>query len=206
MRDTTRRGPRRRSSSLAAVATGAVLAAGLLGGCSGSDDEPQSGPTPAPSLSTSVGSEPDEATAVGIGTVTGRLPKAEQREVADQVGAVVDRWYDAAYLGGDRSQTGGPSWAAAWPGFTRGAAAQARHDADLTSERRSDAGEVAAGSKAVRVDLLAVHQRPSAATAHVFLRYPVGDRSVRVTGRLYLTPSGTGWHVFGYDLSKGAAR
>ncbi|MBZ5736536.1 hypothetical protein [Nocardioides mangrovi] len=171
-----------------------VLTAALLSGCTGDSDEPDSGPTPAPSAGAS--DAPEVVTTVKVGTVTGRLPAAKRKNAADQVGDVVDRWYDAAYLGGDRS-TG------AWPGFTKGAAAEARHDQDLTSETGSQDGPVTPGLKAVRVDLLAVRQKPAGATAHVFLRYPVGDHAVKITGRLFLSPSKQGWQVFGYDLARG---
>ena len=39
-------------------------------------------------------------TKVGIHRVFGRLPVARRKAVRKQVGKVVDRWWDAAYLGG----------------------------------------------------------------------------------------------------------
>jgi hypothetical protein len=57
-------------------------------------------------------------TKVGIHRVHGRLPVARRKAVRRQVGAVVDRWWEAAYLGGTYPRS---SFHAAFPGFTAAA-------------------------------------------------------------------------------------
>ena len=57
------------------------------------------------------------------------------------------------------------------------------------------------------VDVLAVRERASAATAHVKLVFnTTGDvaKRVQVQGRLMMTKSDGRWRVFAYHLSKGA--
>ena len=53
-----------------------------------------------------------------IHRVYGRLPDARRKVVRRQVGKVVDRWWEAAYLGGTYPRSSFPS---AFPGFTKGA-------------------------------------------------------------------------------------
>jgi len=182
----------------------AVLALALgAGACSGgSDDEPE----PPAAVPSGAPSSPAVRTDVSIGEVTGALPRHERRRLADRVGEVVDGWVEAAYLGGRYPRR---DFADSWPGFTVGAKDDARRDKALMSNQ--DIGERIDGVQArrsqVRVDVLAVRRHAVAATARVVLRFrTTGDveRDVRVQGRLYLTPTGHGWRVFGYDMTKGA--
>jgi hypothetical protein len=184
-----------------AAATLIVLTV-ALGACSGDDDDPAES-TPTPSATT-----PPVKTVVTVGDVTGKLPRPARARLTKQVGAVVGGWMDAAYLSGDYPRR---DFAGSWPGFTPGAQVEARHDRKLMSN--ADVGSrvdgVEAKRKAIRLDVLAVKQRPVGVTAHVALRFKTtGDvaRGVRVSGRLYLTHTEHGWRVFGYDVSKGVAR
>ena len=63
-----------------------------------------------------------------IHRVYGRLPDARRKVVRTQVGKVVDRWWDAAYLGGSYPRS---SFPAAFPGFTDG-----RREARQVATRR----------------------------------------------------------------------
>ena len=54
--------------------------------------------------------------------------------------------------------------------------------------------------------MLAVKGKPSGATARFVLKFaPTADvqRKVEVRGRLFLAPEADGWHIFGYDVTKG---
>ncbi|WP_395657644.1 hypothetical protein [Nocardioides sp.] len=188
-----------------AVATAAAtLALGLLvGGCSGSDSD-AGGPSADPSASAT---EHPVDTQVSWGSVTGKLPPEARARVAQQVTDVVDGWTTAAYLGGDYPRR---DFSDAWPGFTPGAQEEAHADRALMSNEDIGAridGVEPYRSK-VRIDVLAVRQRPVGITAHVHLAFgTTGDleRTVRVAGQLFLTPTEHGWKVFAYDVSKGGA-
>jgi len=197
--------PARRGPRAAALAVGVALLA-TLAGCTGDGDDPGAEPS-------ATGSETVEevTTRVTIGRVTGRLPKPARAKVADQVQGVVDEWYDAALLGsGESLAESAEQWLESCPGFTEGACARARRDRDLTTlAALADRIEgVAARKRSVRLDILAVDGRPVGATARVRLVADTTgevERTVRIGGRLLLTPTDGGWQVFGYDLTKGGA-
>lgn len=205
---------RRTTRTRATVLTGMVLVGViLLSGCTGDSDDTGEG---APAESTSAA--PEVPTKVSVATVTGRLPQPARQRLADQVGAVVDGWFEAAYLGGDypREDTA-EAWADSWPGFTKGAAREARRDAALMSNRSigADIDDVQALRRVVKLDVLAVKGKAAGVTARVRLRFETASDgeagpTVAVVGRLYLSPAhpnatDPGWQVFGYDMTKGGA-
>lgn len=191
--------PARRTTT--AAATLLVLAM-FAGACSQNSDDPAA---PASASSPGASTTPDPvATVVTTGRVTGKLPPDVRKRLADQIGEVVDGWLDAAYVGGDYPRR---DFADSWPGFTSGARDQAHQDRALMSNE--DLGEkidgVEAKQRRVRIDVLAVKQRPVGVTAHVVLVFATSgeaEREVRVQGRLYLTHGDRRWRVFGYDMTK----
>lgn len=141
-----------------------------------------------------------------IHRVFGRLPDARRKAVRKQVGAVVDRWWEAAYLGGAYPRSSFPS---AFPGFTDAAEARARGDKALLTNRTGGPriDSVTARRRSVVVDILATGGRARTVTAHVLLRFDTtGSKTgtTTVRGRLFLTRKRGAWRVFGYDLAKGA--
>jgi hypothetical protein len=191
--------PARRARGIAATLVVVALA---TTGCSGSDDAPEAAAAP----SSTAAPAPVVRTAVSFGTITGRLPARSRDRVKTQVRDVVDRWAHAAYLGGAYPRR---DFTRAWPGFTAGARDEARRDRALMSNqdiaRRIDG--VRPRRSRVRLDVLAVHQRPVGITARVLLAFRTTGRLARrvtVRGDLYLTYTRRGWQVFGYDISKGA--
>lgn len=141
-----------------------------------------------------------------IHRVYGRLPEPRRKAVRTQVGRVVDRWWDAAYLGGTYPRS---SFPAAFPGFTDGAEQRARADkALLTNQTRGPhVDSVSARHKEVRLDILATGRRAQSVTARFVLRFDsTGERAATTTvrGRLFLTRKRGAWRVFGYDVAKGA--
>ncbi|MBS2938775.1 hypothetical protein KDN32_13620 [Nocardioides sp. J2M5] len=192
---------------LAAVASVALLAASVAG-CQSSVD-----PTASPER-LSRGDAGVELASHGVETKTrihrvfGRLPDRRRKAVRSEVGAVVDGWWEAAYLGGTYPRS---SFPAAFPGFTRGAEARARADkALLTNETQGPSiDSVTAKHRSVVVDVLATGGQARSVTAHVVLRFETtGDKAgtTTVRGRLFLTRRSGEWKVFGYDVSKGAKR
>lgn len=207
MRQTSRSGVPTPRSALAAATVAAVAASLLLAGCT-SDEEDAPAPAAAP---TSPSSAPELPLKVSVATVAGRLPKASRTELSGKVEKVLDGWFEAAYLGGEYPRSGKGAWGDSWPGFTKGAAEQARHDRLLMSNR--DIGAriegVEAKRKVARLDVLAPQGKPAGVTARVTLRFATTDKggekgdSVLLRGRLYLTRgNGGGWQVFGYDVTK----
>ncbi|GAA1128598.1 hypothetical protein GCM10009606_05350 [Nocardioides aquiterrae] len=183
-----------------AATLGLALAATACSG-GGSDDPGDAGPTgPAQATDHPV------TTRVTFGKVTGTLAPQVRDRLAQQVGQVVTRWTEAAYLGGDYPRR---DFSDSWPGFTAGAQREAHGDRALMSNE--DIGDridgVVPHRSVVRLDVLAVKKHPVGITAHVFLGFgTTGDleKEVRVKGRLFLTPTDGGWKVFGYDMTKGA--
>jgi hypothetical protein len=152
-----------------------------------------------------LASHPVETT-TRIHRVYGRLPDARRKAVRRQVGEVVDRWWDAAYLGGTFPRS---SFPAAFPGFTDGAEERARSDkALLTNQTRGPHVEsVTAKHREVSLDILATDRRARSVTAHFVLRFETtGEKAGKtgVRGRLFLTYKRGAWRIFGYDVAKGA--
>jgi hypothetical protein len=145
-------------------------------------------------------------TEVGIHRVHGRLPVARRKAVRKQVGAVVDRWWEAAYLGGTYPRRRFPS---AFRGFTAAAGQRARSHAALLTNRAAGRriDSVTARRRAVTLDILATDRQARAVTARFVLRFDTtGPRTgtTTVRGRLFLTRKRGAWRVFGYDVAKGA--
>ena len=138
----------------------------------------------------------------------GRLPDARREAVRAQVGKLVDRWWDAAYLGGSYPARRSPRRSPASPPRPR---QRARADkALLTNQTQGPViDSVTAKHRAVSVDVLATDRRARSVTAHFVLRFETtGERAgtTTVRGRLFLTRRGDAWRVFGYDVAKGAKR
>jgi hypothetical protein len=183
-----------------------LLAASLaLGGCSGDDDPESPAGSTAPTAPSTHGVE-QVATTATIHEVTGRLDPKRRPMLKKKVAQVVDRWLDAAYVDGAYPRG---SFADAFPGFTRGAAADARHDRALMSNaaigKRIDG--VRAHNRRLRIDVLAVKRRAVGVTARFVLDFETTGqvaRSERVKGLLYMTwHQERGWQVFGYDVTRG---
>jgi hypothetical protein len=145
-------------------------------------------------------------TKTGIHRVYGRLPVARRKAVRRQVGRVVDRWWDAAYLGGAYPRSSFPS---AFPGFTAGAEKRARADKALLTNRahgpRIDS--VTAEHRRVTLDILATGKQARSVTAHFVLRFETAGEKTGTTvvrGRLFLTRKQGAWRIFGYDVAKGS--
>ena len=156
----------------------------------------------------SLASHPPVPTTTRIHRVHGRLPDARRKAVRKQVGAVVDRWWDAAFLGGAYPRSSFPS---AFPGFTASAEKLARDDkAVMTNQTRGPhVDSVTATHRSVSLDILATGKRARTVTAHVVLKFDsTGDKAGRTTvsGRLFLTRTRGAWRIFGYDVAKGSTR
>lgn len=143
-------------------------------------------------------------TKVRLGHVVGRLPLERRKPVRRQVAAVVDGWWDAAYLGGTYPRKVFPS---AFPGFTKGAAARARRNKRVMSNQGVGARieSVVPLKRDLTLDVVAVDRGARSVTARFVLRFRTTGQKAGVTvvrGRLFLTRRGGSWRVFGYDVSR----
>lgn len=176
-----------------------TLLLGSTAACTGGDDKsPEQAPTPQEEAPAAV------ATRASVGEVAGRLPRPARRAALRRVVDVVDTWIDGAHVGGEWPRAIGPE---AYEGFTRAAARAARRDRALTSaaEISEQVEQVEVRRRVVRVDLVGAGGRAVGATARVVLTYRATgeeEQTVRVRGRLLLTPTKQGWKIFGHDLTE----
>lgn len=172
----------------------------VLGGCTGSEQ------APTPDREPTTASAPDElATTVRTGRVTGKLGREKSERAVAAVAAVVEAWHEAAYFGDYPREEFG------WPGFRDTLVKQARKDRALTSNARigTRIDGVQASVRNITVDLLAVGGDAVGATARFKLVLDTtGEvtRTVRLRGRLSLSPAKSGWQIFEYDVARGEKR
>ena len=199
--------PVRRAAPMAMLL--ALLLALTMSGCSG-DDEPTASASSTPDTA-SPAKVHHVATTVTLGRLTGKIRPRNAKALKKRIGHVVDRWFDAAFVAGRYPRN---DFHDAFPGFTSGARAEARHDRRLMSNQ--DIGRrissVTDTQRRVRLDVLSVRRVAVALTARVVLEFRTDGklhRRIRVAGRLYLTRDArqkSGWSVFGYDITKGGTR
>ncbi|MEU6136871.1 hypothetical protein [Nocardioides sp. NPDC047086] len=186
------------ATALTAVALSSTLA---LTGCGGEPDKSASSPSPSPTPATTVKS------AAKLVHVQGKFPRSRHQAVATNVAKAVDRWLQAAYVGGDYPRATSTFTAKSFPGFSKVAIAQAGKQMSLMSNAtiapHIDGVEVAASD--IHVDLLANNNYPVGAVARVRLVYDTtGDRVARQTvrGTLDMVPTKTSWAVFGFNITR----
>ena len=200
------RNPRGPVATRAPMLASIVVALALTtGACSGDDAKKSASPEPSASTATSAAPMPTTAT---LGKVTGRLARKQRAPLEKAVTEAVDRWFDAAFVGGRYPRS---DFHDAFNGFTAGARAEARRDRRLMSnadiDRRIDSVEV--NRRRLRIDVLAVRGRPVGVTGRFVLVFTTTGRTherLRVQGSLFLTHAHRHWRIFGYDVTKGGSR
>ena len=190
-----------RTSTVTALLVLALAAGGCSSGDSDDDASEPSSPPP-----TSRPAPPEAKLHARVGSVAGELPRQRRKVVARDIGRVVDRWFEAAWLGGDYPRA---DFRDVWPGFTAGARDQARRDRALTSNtmlgKRIDGAR--ATSKLVQADVFSPKKRLAGASARfrlVFRTTGNAERRVLVSGRLLMTRIKGKWKVFGFDVHRSA--
>jgi hypothetical protein len=194
----------RRSAGLAL----AVLVPLALAGCQSGSDPSASPERLSRSDAQATLSSHAVETRTKIHRVHGRLPDRQRKAVRLQVGKVVDRWWDASYLGGTYPRSSFPD---AFPGFTKGAEARARSDKALLTNQTQGPhiDSVTARHRTVALDILATDKQARSVTASFVLRFETdGDKAgtTTVRGRLFLVRERGAWRIFGYDVAKGSTR
>jgi|tagenome__1003787_1003787.scaffolds.fasta_scaffold20978955_3 hypothetical protein len=129
--------------------------------------------------------------------VAGALPPPRRRSLERHVGALVKGYLRAAFVDARNGTS-------AFPGFTPAARSLAARDA----------GVLTAGDKGIEVrraaayiSVFADHRRAQGATVRLVLGLTGKRGHTRpMAGRLLLTPTSSGWRVFGYHVARGAGR
>jgi hypothetical protein len=186
---------------LAVLSALAVTSVAFVGGCSDDDDPPPASKEPAETTSSATPEERPITTKATVGRVIGKLGEQQKTAMKADVAAVVDEFFDNAYLG-EFPRT---SFDQAYASFTQGAREDAERDADLLSNVEiADQIDLATGTKRrVALDVLAVKGKAQGVTARFTLDFVTAgelERTERVKGYLLLADEGEGWKVFGYDV------
>ncbi len=187
---------------LAVLTAVLVTLVAFIGGCSDDDESPPAGKQPSdPVSSGSAPAEPPITTKATVGRVIGKLGSRQKQRLKADVSAVVDEFFDNAYLG----QFPRDSFEKAYASFTKGAKEDAGRDSDLLSNVDiSDKIEAATGTKRrVALDVLASKGKARGVTARFTLDFETSgelERTDRVKGYLLLSDEGDGWKVFGYSV------
>jgi hypothetical protein len=192
--------PRARSALVSGVAV--LLLAGAVGCDSGDDIGDSTGDSSEASPGSHGSDVPGVATVITIEHGEG-IDAARQAKVLASVTAVVDPWFDEAFLG----EFPRSDFSAAFAEFTKDAAEDAQRDLDvLTSSGIADQIDSAtATNRRVRLDVFAPEGHPRGVTANFVLDFDTtGDleEQLRVHGALYLAKDKGEWKVFGYDVDQ----
>ena len=192
--------PRARSTLVSGVAV--LLLAGAVGCDSGDDIGDSTGDSSEASPGSHGSDVPGVDTVITIEHGEG-IDAARQAKVLASVTAVVDPWFDEAFLG----EFPRSDFSAAFAEFTKDAAADAQRDLDvLTSSGIADQIDSAtATNRRVRLDVFAPDGHPRGVTANFVLDFDTtGDleEQLRVHGALYLAKDKGEWKVFGYDVDQ----
>lgn len=192
--------PRARSVLVSGVAV--LLLAGAVGCDSGDDIGDSTGDSSEASPGSHGSDVPGVDTVITIEHGEG-IDAARQAKVLASVTAVVDPWFDEAFLG----EFPRSDFSAAFAEFTKDAAADAQRDLDvLTSSGIADQIDSAtATNRRVRLDVFAPDGHPRGVTANFVLDFDTtGDleEQLRVHGALYLAKDKGEWKVFGYDVDE----
>jgi hypothetical protein len=185
---------------LAALGAVIVTSVAFIGGCSDDDSAPPAAQEPSDSAASTPEARPI-TTKTTVGRVIGKLGDKQRDRMKAEVSAVVDGFFDNAYLG-EFPRT---SFDQAYASFTQGARGDAVRDADLLSNTEiAEQIDTATGTKRrVSLDVLAVKGKPQGITARFTLDFETAgelERTDRVKGYLLLADEGNGWQVFGYSV------
>lgn len=146
---------------------------------------------------------------VSVTRVAGTLAKSSRASLQHNVGAVIETYFDHAFVGGRYPRA---DFGNAFSSFSRGAARMARSDRDLLTNRvlGPSTESVAAVEQKAYLSVLAPHRVAAGVTARISLELVADrgdrpDRRVRLTGRLLLSRDRSGgWQIFGYDVAQSA--
>jgi hypothetical protein len=187
------------AGSLRALVAAVVLVLGAAGCDSGDDIEGKQDGAP----SDRATDTPDVSTVTTLQNVGKRIDPDHRARVKDGITAVIDPWFEGAFLG-DFPRDG---YTDAFAGFTQGAAEDAERDLDLLSNQAiaDQIDSATATRRRVRLDVFAPDGHPRGVTAHVVLDFTTtGDleESMQVRGDLYLAKDKGEWKIFGYDIGQ----
>lgn len=177
--------------AVAAVVLVVAVVAGVLLTNGSADEKASSGSTASPSA-------PPLQVHTKVTRVAGQLPTPQRRAVERNIAALVKDYLEAAFVEGR-------SGISAFPGFTPAARTLAARDATVLTAHSTGTQVKRA---AAYISVFADHHRAQGATVRLVLALVTGEGTLArpMVGRLLLTPTASGWRVFGYDVARGAGR
>lgn len=139
--------------------------------------------------------------------LNGSLDAARKKALVANVTKTADAWLQAAYIGGEYPRAASTYTPKIFVGWSPGAIAKASKQYGLLSNASisSQISGVKIVSSDIGVDALANHGNVAGVTARVHLVFDTsGEHKARetVAGRLAMTPVGTRWVVFSYDIAR----
>ena len=176
----------------------------LLAGAVGCDSGDNVGDQDSASPSSHATDAPAVTTVTTLQKVGMQLDAVHRARLKAGVTAVIDPWFDGAFLG-DFPRA---NWGRAFFGFTKGAAADAQQrDLDLlTNAGIADQIDSATATwRRVRLNVFSFQGHPRGITAHFVLDFSTkGDlqEAMKVRGDLYLAKDKGEWKIFGYDVDQ----
>lgn len=188
----------------------AILIALALASCSHDQAEQQQGADPlkaSHSANSAQGAPRAVALISNAGVTHGSMPAGDDARIAKTVGNLVDDWLTNAYLAGPWPRR---NFTDVWPHFTTDLKHRAHAERATTSNAEIAAriDGVRALTRLVIVDVLAASNKAAGATARLKLEFVTSGQvrqKVTISGQLYLTPTKSGWAIFGYDLTRTVA-
>jgi hypothetical protein len=181
------------------VSGAALLLLAVPAGCDSGDDIGNSSDA---SPGSHASEDPGVETVITIEHGEG-IDAARQAKVLDAITAVVDPWFDEAFLGDFPRSDFSPAFTA----FTKDAAADAQRDLDIMSSSgiADEIDSATATNRRVRLDVFAPGGHPRGVTANFVLDFDTAgelEQHLRVHGALYLAKDKGEWKVFGYDVDQ----
>jgi hypothetical protein len=192
----SRTGPKRGPAPLVAT----VLALSVIataGGCTKKEVPPPTVPATTPSTSPAV--KPVPSSAISVSLDAPGLSTAGTAALRQEVGAIVDRWLEAAYLSGP---VGAHPGAERFPGFTPGAArSAARHPGELTNAALgAKAQGLSPTARTVKASAYVSGHRAEGVVAAMAMTAVSPRARLTVRGSLSLTRARGKWRIFGYHV------
>jgi hypothetical protein len=194
--------PRARSALVSGVVS--VLLAGTGIGLAGCDSGDDIGDHKDGSSSSHGKDEAPVETVTTLHSTGEKLNEAHRSRVKAGVNAVIDAWFEGAFLGDfPRSD-----WSSAFAGFTKDAAADAQgRDLDLLTNAgiADQIDSATATRRRVRLNVFSYRGHPRGATAHFVLDFTTKgglEQTLQLRGDLYLSKNKGVWKIFGYDVDQ----
>lgn len=188
-----------------------LIAAAALASCTSDDSDDAAGePTTTSTGPEIILTQPNAPLDVKIVQLGGGIKTAKRAAITQAMSRPLRSWVDGAYLDASYPTS---DFSAGFNSWTRDAATLGSRDRDITTNAKVGDSTVAvvADRQQFRLFVFATDGRVGGATARVNLKLILQREDgslggVLVHGEVYLTRTDNAWRIFGYDLSRTAAK